>query len=105
MIDERRTHRRVNFPLECEWALFNGSFAHTRLSDLSLGGCFVETRVGPQLGDTTEVAVTLLDTPTTLRGTVVSVQPGIGFALRFSDLDQRAAELLRRFLELSSTST
>ena len=95
----------MNVLVECEWALFNGSFAHTRLSDLGLGGCFVESRVSPQPGDTTEVAVTLLDTPTTLRGTVVSVQPGIGFALRFSDLDQRAAELLHRFLELSSTST
>ena len=99
MTDERRKHRRVNVPLECEWALFNGSFAEAHLSDLSLGGCFVDTRAGPQLGDTTEVSVTLLDTPTTLRGTVVSVQPGIGFALRFSDLDQRATELLHRFLE------
>ena len=98
-MDERRKDRRLATPLDCDWALFNGSYAHTRLSDISAGGCFVESRVSPVLGETIEITITLLDTPTTLRGVVVSVDSGIGFALQFAPLDKATSTLLETFLE------
>ena len=100
MADERRKQRRLTVPLECTWALATGStFASIRVSNISAGGCFVDSRVVSRVGDATEISVPLFGTPTILKGTVVSVHPGIGFALQFSHLDKPTTRRLLRFLD------
>jgi DNA replication protein DnaC len=98
--DDRRKYRRLMVPLDCVWAPTTGStFASIRVSNISAGGCFVDSRVVSRLGDATEITVPLFGTPTILKGTVVSVHPGIGFALQFSHLDKPTTRRLLRFLD------
>jgi hypothetical protein len=93
MANERRQHFRKYVSLECLW---DGRPA--RLSDVSRGGCYVDSRFVPPLGSVTEVIVMLNTQPIVLRGTVVHSQHGVGFALRFDIIDGTVRDFLRATL-------
>lgn len=95
MTEERRQHSRQTVSLECT---LSWSTSVTRISDLSLGGCYLDTRAAPSVGETTEVIVTFDGVPTTLSGRVVIVHRGIGFGLEFTAMDESTLERLRTFL-------
>ena len=98
MTEERREHSRHTLSLECT---LSWSGASARISDLSLGGCFVDCQAVPSVGETTEVTVAFDGMPTRLRGRVVNVQRGFGFGLEFTDLDEPTLKRLRNFLSVT----
>lgn len=95
MTDEHRTHDRRSVRLECVLAEVPGD---PTISDISPSGCFVDTRLAPQVGAATEVTVTLGDVPTRLRGKVIHVQRGIGFGMMFTELDEPTRDRLQTLL-------
>jgi len=69
-----------------------------RISDVSLTGCFVNSLVAPLQGEETSIAVAIGDHRFTMKGRVVYVDPGMGFALQFSDVPRRERDDLERLL-------
>ena len=71
----------------------------TRISDLSLGGCYVESMTNFREGE--EVAFELQSADgITLRftGTVAYVLDGFGFGLKFDELNEEQARFVRTAL-------
>lgn len=58
MSDERRTDKRLPLPLEARWESQSGDHA-ARVSDISLGGCYIETLGRVKVGDTVSFEVQL----------------------------------------------
>ena len=66
------------------------------LDDISLGGCFVNTRGRVDPGEVISISLRLPSGEwLALRGEVTSYQPGIGFGLSFSFLTEEEEESLR----------
>jgi hypothetical protein len=99
MSDERRTTERVLFPLEARWEGQSGR--HTsRISDISLGGCYIESLGQVTVGETIGFELQL---PTgrwmRLRGTVAYQHPNVGFGVQFMDLSELENNLLSDVIE------
>ncbi len=98
MTDERRQEDRVQISLPVRWDGLSGTY-EARIEDLSLGGCFVNTRGRV---DTGEVIVLEIKLPSgewlPLRGEVASYQNGIGFGLLFTFLTEDEEYALREIL-------
>ena len=72
-----------------------------RLEDLSLGGCFVNTRGLVNLGELITLEIKLPSGEwLPLRGEVTSCQPAIGFGLVFPFLTGEEEDELRQLLAL-----
>ena len=72
-----------------------------RISDVGLGGCFVETRMVPTVGEETAVTVTFPDGQSIrLTGRVAYAQYGIGFGITFRALTADETALLTGQLHL-----
>jgi hypothetical protein len=99
MSDERRIDRRVGVNLSTRWRGISGSH-EGRLEDLSVNGCFVNTKGA---ADVAEIISLLIKLPTgqwlPLRGKVVATQQLIGFSLSFSILDEKELQSLRELVE------
>lgn len=98
MPDERRKHERVPALLEVVWEGAAGVY-EARLSDLSLGGCYLETIGKARLGDVVAFKVRL---PTghwlRLRGEVKRYERGIGVGLRFPSMSEGYRKLLSQVI-------
>ncbi len=98
MAEERRQHPRLRGPFEGHW--HGGAEAReVRISDVSLGGCFVETMVQPTKGEETSVTIAFgpgqsMD----ITGHVVSAEPGFGFAMKFDELTPADTAILTKYL-------
>jgi hypothetical protein len=95
---ERRKHPRIARPIEATWQGASGGTV-CRIGDLSLGGCFIYSRATPNKGEETRVMTTVADWSVALTGTVVHLDPGMGFAVRFHSLSADQMEDLRKILD------
>jgi hypothetical protein len=88
MADNRRQSERINIPLEIVLESASGR-RECRISDLSFGGCFVDSIAAVSAG---EVLTLMLHLPTRqclkVQGEVTYLYPGFGFGLRFIDLSK-----------------
>ena len=93
--DKRRASVRKPVLLECRIEGASGR-AEMRISDMSSGGCFVDTPIPYRSGDPISLTVSLDGTDVALTGRVAHVQPGYGFgvALDVDRIPQSARELL-----------
>lgn len=102
MEDERRGERRFPLPLEVRWESLSGKYA-ARISDLSLGGCYIESLAQVVVGEELRFEIQL---PTglwmPLRGTVVYHHPNLGFGVHFARLTLMERNLLARVLDAAS---
>jgi hypothetical protein len=100
---ERRQHQRLARPFEGNWRGASGA-NKCRIGDLSLGGCFVETLAMPTAGEHTHVTIALgAGTEVTFSGTVIYVEPKMGFAVKFDDLDPAHSEQIRQIMQALTT--
>jgi len=86
MTEERREEERKNITLEARWE--GGSGRHpARVSDISLGGCYLDTLGQVEVGEVIGIEIKL---PTNewlpLRGSVAFHHPGLGFSVCFTFL-------------------
>ena len=95
---ERRTDERVPLNLPARYDGLSG--AHdTRIDDIGMGGCFVNTQGRVDLGEVITVEIKLLSGEwLQLRGEVTSYQPGVGFGLVFSFLTDEEQQELQQMI-------
>jgi hypothetical protein len=96
---DTRKHDRVLLPLEARWEGLSGR--HTaRISDLSLGGCYIETLGQVTIGEEISFDIQL---PTQnwmpLRGKVIYHFPNMGFGVQFLDLSELESNVLENLIE------
>ncbi len=84
---ERREGRRVTKALAASWRA-QSTAGICRVTDISAGGCFVDTITTPAVDDQTDLMVTVEGQTLWLRGTVRYIEPRIGFGLEFVGLDE-----------------
>jgi hypothetical protein len=99
MSEERRSAERVPLMLDLRWQSLSGK--HTaRISDMSLGGCYVETMAQVTMGEVIRFEVQL---PTgrwlPLVGEVVYHLPGMGFGLQFRSMTETQRQLVTSLLD------
>ena len=99
MSKERRKHTRVLKPLDGRWR-GGAASGQSRIGDLSLGGCFVHSLSAPRVGEATSVSfVTHEGQKLELDGTVVHVEPRIGFSVEFRGIAAEDTHDLIDFIE------
>ena len=98
MDEERRTEERVPLKLPARYDGLSGG-GDTRIDDLSVSGCFVNTRGPVSQGEIVTVDIEL---PTAewiqLRGEVAFVQSGVGFGMVFSFLTDEEERTLQQLV-------
>src|SRR5580765_2393200 len=105
MIIERRKHQRYPLSLELRLAAASGK-SEVRLSDLSLGGCYIDTIGQVSVGEnvTFEINVPAMQW-VSFRGTVTYAHPGFGFGVRFSTLNALQETAVTQMASASLAST
>jgi hypothetical protein len=94
MPPERRDSFRIRGPFDATWSGSAGNRT-VRISDFSIGGCFVEDIAVAAVGEHVHVTLKLPgDKPLEASGRVVYLYPGQGFAVAF-DQDERVASALQ----------
>ncbi len=91
-----REHDRTAIVLEI---ILEFSAGAVRVSDLSHGGCFVDSIASVQAGETVKFRLKLADEQwEAMSGTVAYILPGFGFGLHFEDVSEeqkiRIAEII-----------
>jgi hypothetical protein len=90
---ERRAHVRVPGPFEGAWS--GGS--HCRITNLSVLGCYVECLAPQEKGFRTSVEIALPREGRILVGAeIIYKETGMGFAVRFMDLNAEIHTMLER---------
>jgi Tfp pilus assembly protein PilZ len=88
MTKEKRASIRAAVNFQVRWDGSSGMH-ESRIEDIGVGGCFVNTKGMVKLGDPVVLQIKL---PTgrwiPLRGRITSYQPGIGFGVVFCPLNQ-----------------
>ena len=91
----RQQRQRIVRYFDCTWLSAWGE-EKARVSSLSPTGCYIESRfsVPTEGAIVRDITVTLPTGRITLQGTVIDATRGIGFAVRFIDLDTNTRERL-----------
>ena len=101
---ENRTEARFDMCLTARW---QGSVANhdIRISDLSQGGCYGDTIVEVSLGETLFLRIQMPHGEWfELQGVVAHHTPGMGFGVRFVNLDEKQQQQIRSLLRTANTS-
>jgi PilZ domain-containing protein len=93
--DSRQQRQRIERYFDCTWLSVWGEQS-SRVSSLSPTGCYVDSRFTVPAEGTVVRDITLaLATGTlTLQGTVIATMRGVGFAVRFTELDEDTRDRL-----------
>ena len=100
-MDDRRSRPRLSVHLDAVW--HGGEERHSaRVTDLSEGGCYLDSVGDVMLGEIVAFRVLLPDDDWLyLEGEVRHHHHGIGFGVRFVDLNEEQVEKLLRLLEIA----
>jgi len=75
------------------------------LTDVSLGGCFVETSAILARDTKLKLNFSLDDGKLQAEGSVVRIDPGIGMAIIFKDMNREERQQMQRILEYVQTTS
>lgn len=98
-----RQHDRVPFLTGIILEFASGR-AEARVSDISMGGCFIDTITDARPGE--QVRFELVEdngTRLSFTGKVAYHFEGVGFGVIFTDLDEDQRQFLRRIVETKQT--
>lgn len=99
MID--RQHDRVTAPISVILDCSSGK-REVRVTDLSIGGCYVDSIAGVQAGEIVGIKIVLPQGRTEqIFGTVVYVHDGIGFGIQFNDMSREQRTVLEQLILLN----
>ncbi|HZH91903.1 MAG TPA: PilZ domain-containing protein [Pyrinomonadaceae bacterium] len=88
MENERREDKRARVSIEAWWEGQSGR-QEARVSDLSMGGCFIDTLSRAEIGELIVFAIKQPDGRwLQLRGQVASVDAHVGFSIAFTYLTE-----------------
>lgn len=99
MTKDRREEKRKEITLDVRWEGSSGQYG-ARISDLSLGGCYLDTLGGVQVGEVVALELKLPDGSwLPLRGTVAFHHPGLGFSVCFTFLTDEEQFQIRQLID------
>ena len=105
MPNDRRASERKRILLEAKWESLSRRH-ETRVDDVSLGGCFVNTYAQVELQEPINLEIQLPSGEwLPLRGKVASYQPGVGFGMCFTSLSENEAAVLKELLLAAKEQT
>ena len=98
--DDRRLHSRYNLHVQIEIRP-EGSDVPMRLetSDLSRGGCYIQTMMAFAIGTHVRATLWLDDLPVIVRGEVVTCHPQFGNGIMFVQFIGNGQHLLNHYLD------
>lgn len=101
LMDERRSKPRLSVHLDAVW--HGGEERHSaRITDLSEDGCYLDTVGEVMVGEIVAFRVLLPDDDWLyLEGEVRHHRHGMGFGVRFVDLNEEQTEKLLRLLQIA----
>ena len=100
MENDRREDERARVSIEAWWEGLSGRH-QARVSDLSLGGCFIDSLGKAEIGELIVFAIKQPDaTWLQLRGQVASVDQHVGFSLAFTYLTEDEQHALAELVNL-----
>jgi PilZ domain-containing protein len=104
--DRRQQRQRIERYFDCTWRSVWGE-QRSRISSLSPTGCYIDSRLTAPAEGTVVRDLTLAFPTDTLilRGTVLATMRGIGFAVRFTDLDDDTRDRLSALISSVRQST
>lgn len=103
-MDERRSTPRLSVSLDAVWDHTSGDHP-ARITDLSLGGCYLDTVGETMTGDVVCFRVSLPDGDWLyLEGEVRHHAPRVGFGVRFLDLEPQQEEKIKGLLRAARES-
>ncbi len=99
MTQNRRHHERTAINLRARWEGVSGQ-QECRVSDLAMGGCFVDSMSRVEIG---EVILLEIELPSgewfPLRSEVTTYHEGVGFGLQFKSLTKTEDFALRKLVK------
>jgi hypothetical protein len=100
--EEKRQYERKPFLTEITLEFSSGK-REARISDLSMGGCYVDTIASAPEGEPVKISI---QTPSgesmQFEGEVAYVLPGFGFGIRFTDLTDERTDFLNKIISADS---
>ena len=103
---DRRTHPRLKCRVTIELQAEAGAVPlFANLTDVSLGGCFIETSTILSPGTKVRLGFSMDDPTLTAEGVVMRLDPGSGIAVQFREMNREARERMFRVLEFIQKST
>ena len=98
MTENRRSDERVSINLPARWDGLSGR-NEARIEDLSLGGCFVNTKGRVDIGEVVGIEIKLPSGEwLPLRGEVATYMVGTGFGVLFTFLTDDEEQALRELI-------
>jgi hypothetical protein len=92
--DERRNQKRVPFLIDVVWDGPTGKH-EARTSDISTGGCFIDSVSQATVGETINFIMSLPSGDSMeITGEVTYIAPSIGFGVRFTECSPENAKKL-----------
>ncbi len=104
MEDDRRSRPRLSVSLDTRWDGETGVH-HARITNLSEGGCYLDTVGEVMRGEIVGFRVLLPDEDFLyLEGEVRHYTPAIGFGVRFVDLNDEKQANLKKLIVIAAAS-
>src|SRR6185436_10600529 len=101
-MDDRRSRPRLSVSLDAVWDEDSGARHSARVTDLSEGGCYLDTVGEVMTGEIVAFRVLLPDDDWLyLEGEVRHHHHGLGFGVRFVDLNEEQTDKLHFLLKLA----
>jgi hypothetical protein len=103
---DRRAHPRLKCRVTIELTTDKGGVPlFANLTDISLGGCFIETSTIVSAGSKIKLGFSMDDPSLTTEGLVMRLDPGSGLAVQFPELNREARDRMFRIIEFVQKST
>ena len=95
----RRQRQRIERYFDCSWMSVWGD-QKARISSISPTGCYIDSRftVPPEGTHVREICLAIPGGELSVHGTVLCPTPGVGFAVRFADMDDVTQSTLDRLV-------
>jgi len=98
MTSDQRKYPRIAKPVEAVWRGASPGSSVSRIADIGWGGCFLQARAEPAIGERIEIVVTIGDKKIMLTGSVVYLERPIGFSMKFDPLTKEQIDVMKELL-------
>ena len=97
MSDEKRKFERKELVAEAALEFSSGKY-DTRISELGMGGCYVDSIASVVEGEPISLTIKFGDNSMPFTGEIAYLLPGFGFGIRFTDVTEERENFLRKVI-------
>ena len=103
---DRRTHPRMKCRVTIEMQTEAGGVpVFANLTDISMGGCFVETSTILSPGSQIKLGFSMDDPTLSVEGVILRLDPGTGVAVQFKEMNRETRDRMFKILEFVQKTT